>query len=74
MSRYLAIAIAVLLLALGGVGYLLKLSYEDNGKLKESNAQLQASLKAKSDATRGRAQTDDTVRKLPPADVIKRLQ
>lgn len=74
MIRILAIAIGVLVVALGIGGWLLKQSYEENGKLKASNDQLQATLKAKTQATQGRAQTDDQVRKLPPATVLDRLR
>lgn len=74
MTKYLAIVLVIAALAAAGLGYLLKLSYEENGKLKESNAQLQATVKAKSNATLGRAKTDSDVRKLPPAGVLDRLR
>ncbi len=74
LTGWLAIAVGILVLALGGAGYLLKTSYEDNGKLKASNDQLQATVRAKTQATQGRAQTDDSVRKLAPADVLQRLK
>lgn len=74
MVKILAIALAVALMAAGGTGWFLFKAHETIGKLEESNAQLTASLKAKTDATRGRAKTDSDVRKLPPADILRSLQ
>lgn len=44
------------------------------GQLETSNAQLQATINAKTNATRNRAQTDNSVRKLPPAELLERLR
>lgn len=72
--KILAIACGVLVILLGVSGWLLKNSYEANGKLTESNRQLTESLNAKTQATKGRAQVDRVVRDLAPADVLDRLR
>lgn len=74
MIKYLGAALAVAILAAAVLGWLLKTSYETNGKLKESNAQLTAAINAKVEATKSRATTDSRVRRLAPADVIERLR
>ena len=74
MTKYLAIGAGVLAIALGITGWLLKQSYETNGKLQQENAQLQSTLKEKADARKSRANTDGAVRRMPPADVIERLR
>lgn len=78
MTKYLVIGAGVVILLLGGACYFL---YDQvgalktrNGQLEESNAQLTATVKAKTNATQGRAQVDRDVRDLAPADVLNRLR
>ncbi len=70
----MAAVIAVLVIALGVSGYLLKQSYEDNGTLKASNAQLNAAIAAKVEATKSRAQTNQAVRKMAQPEKLEKLQ
>lgn len=74
MTRYLAIAIGVLVVLLGVSGWLLKRSYEENGRLSHANAELTKRLEEKDHARKERERTDSDIRKLPPADVIDRLR
>jgi len=74
MTKYLAIAIGVLVLLLAGSGWLLKRSYEANGKLSHANTELTKRLEEKENARKDRERTDSDIRKLPPADVLERLR
>lgn len=74
MTRILLAALGVFVAISGVLGWFLWGQLEANGKLKESNAQLQATVNAQTKAVKGRAQTDDAIRKLPPAAVLDRLK
>lgn len=78
MTKYLAIGAAVLILLLGaGVWFLhreVNDLHERTGKLEESNRQLTETVNAKIKASQGRAQTDNAVRRLPPADKLNGLR
>lgn len=74
MSKILAIGLALSLGAAAVLGWLLKNSYERNGELENANAALTESLKAKEQATRGRAQTQQKVRQMAPAEKLERLK
>lgn len=74
MTRALAIACGVLVIALGIAGWLLKKSYEANGALENANAALTESLKAKEKATKSRAVTQQRVRQMAPAEKLERLK
>lgn len=65
---------AVCLIGLGVAGYLLKGQYEANGALKGSNTQLSTALAAKSAAVRDRAQVNQAVRKMAPAEKLEKLK
>lgn len=74
MSKILAIGLALSLGAAAVLGWLLKNSYGRNGELENANAALTESLKAKEQATRGRAQTQQKVRQMAPAEKLERLK
>lgn len=74
MTKYLAIGCAALLVLLGISGWLLKNSYEANGKLEQANTQLTKTLEDKTNATRGRATTENVVRRMPDAAKRDRLR
>lgn len=52
MTRYLAIALALALLALGGAGLLLKRSYTANGAMKAQNTELAQRVKTAQEAAK----------------------
>ena len=68
------VVIGLLVIALGVGGYLLKQQYEANGALKESNTQLSTALAAKSAAVKDRAQVNQAVRKMAPAEKLEKLK
>lgn len=78
MTKYLAIGAAVAILLLGAVCYFLfertQSLAERTGKLEESNKQLQATVNAKTQATKDRASSDAAVRRLPPDGVLDLLR
>lgn len=74
MTKYLAVALGIALLATAGLGWLLKGSYERNGELEQANTQLTKTLENKANATRSRANTERANRQLPPAGVLDKLR
>jgi Tfp pilus assembly protein PilN len=78
MTKYLALGAGVaILLLLAAVGFLYWQGTKRDqriGVLEESNKQLSETVKAKTNATQGRAQVDRNVRDLAPADVLDRLR
>jgi hypothetical protein len=53
---------------------MLKQQIEDNGTLKASNAQLNAAINAKVEATKSRAQTNQAVRKMAQPEKLEKLK
>lgn len=74
MTRYLGIALAVSLALLAVAGWLLKSSYETNGKLTNANASLTKQLNEARNANRERATIDRDVRSLPDDRLFNGLQ
>jgi hypothetical protein len=78
VTKYLAIGAAAVILLLGATCFFLFKQIEGieqrTGSLEQSNQQLQTTVKAKTDATQGRAQVDRAVRAMPPADVLNGLR
>lgn len=78
MIRYIAIGAAVAFLLMGAVIFILHREVNDlherTGKLEESNRQLTETVNAKIKASQGRAQTDNAVRRMPPADKLNGLR
>ncbi len=73
-TKFFAAATVLLLLALCVGGWLLKEAWQDNATLKQSNAQLNATIAAKTAATRERGNVNAAVRKMAPADKLEKLK
>lgn len=74
MSRILSIGLAVSIGAAAILGWLLKNSYERNGELEHAARTYAKALSDKTEATKGRAVTQQKVRQMAPAEKLERLK
>lgn len=74
LAKILAGALALSVIALGVGGYFLRESWQENARLENANKSLTESLAAKERATQGRAQTQQRVRTMAPAEKLERLK
>lgn len=74
MSKILAIACGLQFAALAVGGWLLWGQIEKSAKLEVSVNALTESIEAKDKATKGRAQTQQKVRQMAPAEKLERLK